>query len=290
MARETKGSPADEKKLEQYGVWVKVKPRDVTAPVLDESFELSDLEAPKSGAGARAGGQASAAFGGSQDISFRGGESALTAEEEKLLDELETELEPDTSVPAVSVPDEEPLLADSELPDIESAARTGSSDLELAGGEDEELPELEEDLGSSPSRSSSRSSEPAEVEVTLSEDVAEEESFDDLAALETELASVTTKTRGAAGASAAFAASQNASFGPGGSAEILARIEDELKSIRADLTQLRTDLSGLRKSAAASDGKGSSAEAGVKGGFLDEDEDETIALTGDELDNILNTA
>ena len=30
MARETQGSPANEKKLEQYGVWVKVKPRDVT--------------------------------------------------------------------------------------------------------------------------------------------------------------------------------------------------------------------------------------------------------------------
>ena len=47
MARDTKGSPADEKKLEQYGVWVKVKPRDVAAaPVLEESFSLSDLEAP----------------------------------------------------------------------------------------------------------------------------------------------------------------------------------------------------------------------------------------------------
>jgi hypothetical protein len=31
-------------------------------------------------------------------------------------------------------------------------------------------------------------------------------------------------------------------------------------------------------------------EAGKSGGFFDEEEDETIALTGDELDNILNTA
>ena len=45
MARETQGSPVNEKKLEQYGVWVKVKPRDVTtAPVLEESSALSDLE------------------------------------------------------------------------------------------------------------------------------------------------------------------------------------------------------------------------------------------------------
>src|SRR5208337_203902 len=112
MARETKGSPANEKKLEQYGVWVKVKPRDVTAaPVLEESFALSDLEAPKS------------PVRGAADEE----ESALTAEEEKLLDELETELEPGTEsdaaeAPAVSVPDEEPLLADAELPDIETAS------------------------------------------------------------------------------------------------------------------------------------------------------------------------
>ena len=47
MARETQGSPAGEKKLEQYGVWVKVKPREVSESLETESsFELSDLEAP----------------------------------------------------------------------------------------------------------------------------------------------------------------------------------------------------------------------------------------------------
>ena len=54
MARETQSSPAGEKKLEQYGVWVKVKPREVVpAPALEESFELSDLEATKGTATAR---------------------------------------------------------------------------------------------------------------------------------------------------------------------------------------------------------------------------------------------
>jgi pilus assembly protein FimV len=284
MARETQGSAADERKLEQYGVWVKVKPRDVTAPVLDESFELSDLESPSA---ARA--PAPSAAPAAEDES----ESTLTAEEEQLLDELETELEPEAAseggdlaaeegarggAPAVLVPEEEPLLADSELPDIETASRSGSSDLEMAEIAEEELPELEEEVGAAPSPAS----EPSEVEVPLSEGVAEEESFDDLAALETELATVTTRTRDAAGSAAAPSAS--------GSAEILARIEDELKSIRADLNQLRADLSGLRRSAARSGGKGQAAEPGIKGGFLDEDEDETIALTGDELDNILNTA
>ena len=76
--------------------------------------------------------------------------------------------------------------------------------------------------------------------MTLSENEVPEDQFDDLAALENELASVTTKTRAA----------------PASSAGILARIEDELKSIRTDLNQLRHDLSGLRKTA---------AEGGVEG-------------------------
>jgi len=265
MARETQRSPADEKKLEQYGVWVKVKPRDVTPPLLDESFELSDLEAPKT-----------ASRSETRAAETASGGSALTAEEEQLLDELETELEPSGGSAGISVPEEEPLLADAELPDIESAARTGSSDLELEAS-DEELPELEEGLEAAPRASSgrSRAAEPAEVEVTLSEDVSEEEQFDDLAALESELATVGAKARDTSGSSA----------------EILSRIEDELRSIRADLNQLRSDLSGLRKTAAESVAERPAAGAGAKGGgFLDEDEDETIALTGDELDNILNTA
>jgi pilus assembly protein FimV len=266
MARETQRSPADEKKLEQYGVWVKVKPRDVTPPLLDESFELSDLEAPKT-----------AGRSETRAAEISSGGSTLTAEEEELLDELETELEPSGGSSGVSVPEEEPLLSDAELPDIESAARTGSSDLELETS-DEELPELEEGLEAAPRAPSGRAkaAEPAEVEVTLSEDVSEEEQFDDLAALESELATVGTKARDVSGSSA----------------EILSRIEDELRSIRADLNQLRSDLSGLRKTAAAAGSAAArpAAGAGVKGGFLDEDEDETIALTGDELDNILNTA
>ena len=263
MARDTQGSPAEEKKLEKYGVWVKVKPRDVaTAPILEESFGLSDLESPK--APARTGKSS--------------GESALTAEEERLLDELETELEPGAGTAGIAVPEEEPLLEDAELPEIETATgRMGSSDLE---SEDDELPELEEDLEPSP-RAAPRGGgqvggrgRPAEVEVTLSENAEAEDHFDDLAALESELASVTSRTSEASTSSS----------------EILARIEDELRSIRSDLNQLRHDLSGLRKTAAEGGGEGPSAQAGSQSGFFDEDEDEAIALTGDELDNILNTA
>ena len=114
------------------------------------------------------------------------------------------------------------------------------------------------------------------MEVTLSEDALEEDRFDDLEALESELASVAAPTQKTSSSS---------------SSEILAKIEDELRSIRKDLTELRGELSGLRKGAAPPAVEAPAAGAAeAQSGFFDEDEDETIALTGDELDNILNTA
>ncbi|MDR3200836.1 MAG: hypothetical protein LBT68_05195, partial [Spirochaetales bacterium] len=70
------------------------------------------------------------------------------------------------------------------------------------------------------------------------------------------------------------------------SAGIFSKIEEELASIKAELSNLKKELSGLRVAGA------STPESAADSGFFsgDEDEDETIALTGDELDNILSTA
>jgi pilus assembly protein FimV len=250
MARDNQSSPANEKKLEQYGVWVKVKPREVVpAAAAEDIGELTDLETPRSGAAAAQG--------------------ALTAEEEKLLDELETEIGPDESRNDVLVPDEEPLLDDEgELPDIENMTEDAADGLA-----EEELPELEEEPLTAPQAAPHRKPASSEVEVTLRENGGGKERFDDLEALESELASVTTTARSGSSSS-----------------DILARIEEELRSIRTDLTQLRGELTGLRKGAAAPAAATPATGAETQSGFFDEDEDETIALTGDELDNILNTA
>jgi len=264
MARETQGSPAGEKRLEQYGVWVKVKPREVTAlPESESSFELSDLETPR---GASAGRAAT-------------DENTLTDDEEKLLNELESELGPEEGSAEAGVPEEEPLLAEEEeLPDIETVGGESAAP-SFEEAEIEELPELEEVQSARGARPAGgpraqRTQESGEVEVTLSEDALEEDRFDDLEALESELASVATSTQKSSSSSA----------------EILAKIEDELRSIRKDLTELRGELSGLRKGAGAPAVEAPAAGAEAQSGFFDEDEDETIALTGDELDNILNTA
>ncbi len=266
MGRETQDSPAGEQKLERYGVWVKVEPRTVTESLGGESsFELTDLEASGAAAASR---QSSP-------------ESTITLEEEKLLDELDTELGPSDAAGEPSIPEEEPLLAeDEELPDISEVTDDSSSEPgDLEPISDDELPELEleEEPAPSASRPGSKRAaalEPNEVEVTLSESGAGQERFEDLDALESELASVT------ASASEPRAASS----------EILARIEDELRSIRSDLTQLRSELSGMRKPGPEPAVAAPPSGGETQSGFFDEDEDETIALTGDELDNILNTA
>ena len=67
------------------------------------------------------------------------------------------------------------------------------------------------------------------------------------------------------------------------STQLLQRIADELSSIKKEISSLKSELSVVR-----SEVKGQ--ESADSSGFFDEEDDEKIALTGDELDNILNTA
>ncbi len=76
----------------------------------------------------------------------------------------------------------------------------------------------------------------------------------------------------------------------------LRTIESELSVIKSELFALRKELAGLRGGKAKARAHGPDDDLATEepddadGGFFDDDEDETIALTGDELDNILNTA
>jgi pilus assembly protein FimV len=80
----------------------------------------------------------------------------------------------------------------------------------------------------------------------------------------------------------------------GPSSDLLKTIASELAAIKDELVTLRGQL-GSMKAAQAQAGAHQAEdteldEEGPAGGFFDEEEDDTIALTGDELDNILNTA
>ncbi|HUX36255.1 MAG TPA: hypothetical protein VMV44_00010 [Rectinemataceae bacterium] len=120
------------------------------------------------------------------------------------------------------------------------------------------------------------------------EEVAE---FDDLAALEQDLAgggpsqpSRRTRVEGASMASSADSGLAN---------ELLLKIANELSSIRSELVTLKSQLATAKaEEPGASSGPEAdeSAEPETSGGFFDEEDDEKIALTGDELDNILSSA
>jgi hypothetical protein len=76
------------------------------------------------------------------------------------------------------------------------------------------------------------------------------------------------------------------------STELLMIIADELSSIKKEISTLKTELAGF-KAGAAPEGlaqQAPGAETENSGFFSDDDTDETIALTGDELNNILITA
>ncbi|HUX12808.1 MAG TPA: hypothetical protein VMW87_07245 [Spirochaetia bacterium] len=147
------------------------------------------------------------------------------------------------------------------------------SDLELSETERmvEDLPELdlsEEDDG-----------------LALGDDVSVDfptDSFDDVGAVELEMTEP-------ADPASRFATVHGTVNGDE-SLSILHTIEKELASIKEELGQLKRELSSMKAAPSSSAAPETHPLEHEITGFFDEEEDETIALTGDELDNILNTA
>ncbi|HUX41194.1 MAG TPA: hypothetical protein VMV83_08540 [Rectinemataceae bacterium] len=116
------------------------------------------------------------------------------------------------------------------------------------------------------------------------------EDFDDIAALERDLGE---ESPAAAPSTRAASRQTVAASEPGLANELLLKIANELSSIRGELVTLKSQLSATRlveQPAAPAQGADLPEEPEATGGFFDEEDDEKIALTGDELDNILNSA
>jgi pilus assembly protein FimV len=200
----------EEAGLEKYGIWIKIEPETLAGEVAAEEGL----------AGAR-----------------------LTAEEEQLLGELESD-------------SQAPTLAEQtagETPDFEGLEKD-LQELDSSGGEelDEEVPDLDLEMEPEQARES-------EIEVPLSESVPELDSLEE---------APEAQVRGA---------------GPISSDAILKKIEQDLKQIRLEIQNLKRELAGRG-------GEAGTPHAEAAAGFFSEEEDDSIALTGDELDNILNTA
>jgi pilus assembly protein FimV len=213
--------------LEKYGVWIKVEPETLEARTGgDEDFALEELDS-----------------GPAPD-------SKLTAEEEKLLGELEAEGEEPRAVEAPAVEEAGFEGLEKELQELDSSG-SGEEDLTVADL-DLDLEEL------SAEQAGEISAEPSEVEVPLSDSIPELDAED---------------------AEAKLAGGRSADA-------LLKKIEEDLKQIKREIQNLKRELSGIGR------GAGEVEVPHVQGapGFFAEEEDDSIALTGDELDNILNTA
>jgi hypothetical protein len=115
--------------------------------------------------------------------------------------------------------------------------------------------------------------------------------FDDLAALEHDLADGT-PVRGDAVVPKSVDRPETGSE-PSLANELLLKIANELSSIRAELVTLKAQMGNVRPVSTEVPLPVADApvqDAGSSGGFFDEEDDDKIALTGDELDNILSSA
>ncbi|MBN1698163.1 MAG: hypothetical protein JW881_11665 [Spirochaetales bacterium] len=215
------------------------------------------------------------------------------SEDEIAFDEGESEIAGDTDA---SFSTEADIGEETELPDIGAGHEEDFEDLnedDMTDFDIDDIPDLEleesidhiepEDTSfeTSPEETgieADQSGESEEIEVPLSEKITDER-FDDLETLESSLETSMPKNEAVK------------AFTPDDTTSILNKIENELFSIKEDLSHLKNELQSLRKpqpaGVAVGDVKVPPSDAT---GFFDQEEDETIALTGDELNNILNTA
>ena len=307
----------DEQELEQYGVWVKAGPEDVEEPAASEELELESLESKSLGDDALLTEEEEELLGDLESFD----EQELPSLEETSED-LTDELLDDISLEEPGAVDESPELAlgpSDSLESLDSFDETFSeNDLDIDLSDislDEDLTDigLDEDLGdvgdlgdlevqddivddlgkdevviedstSDTLPGAAEDLHGLEIEdigIDETEDLAEleiegedweeqvEEPVDDLASLEMDLKADDIMTEP--------------------SDAVLQKIEAELLSIKEELAGLKAELSSLRQTPSVISEDNAELEQDASG-FFAEDEDETIALTGDELDNILNTA
>ena len=280
-----RGTIGSSDELDEYGVWVKSEPQDLSSAGI-ETLETSELSAES------ISGDDLSSEDFSTDLSF---DSSINIPYEE---EAEAESADTSGDLDIAIPDME------ELPDFDTSEETpmeiNNDSFDLAEPEQaEEIVTIEEDNDSdifnfgdiSENTDLAEISEETEsfekedesefdgggsfVEVSLDDfsgdtETSPEETINENFAFETIMEQETK------------AESAPVESGSDLSTQLLMRIADELSSIRTELGSLKKEFSGLKAAAAQSD-------ADEKGFFGVEDDDK-IALTGDELINIMNTA
>jgi hypothetical protein len=152
---------------------------------------------------------------------------------------------------------------------------------ELSAADADNFPDFDADFGPELSPDEISDNDAAAFEDFSYSGDGEEADFDDVEALRQDIEPFPPAEP------AIDAATEQAADKPGAAADLstqlLMKIADELSSIKDELSTLKGELSVLRSEKTAG---GDTEDAG----FFDEDDDDKIALTGDELDNIIHTA
>jgi hypothetical protein len=294
--------------LEQYGVWVKAGPETVEEDAFtNDDFELSDLSDSTADLTAEEENLLGSLEENSPEDS---GDLSFDSEDDFSFPDIEDLKLEDTKQEDA----ESSIINDSgddfSFPDIEDIQENASTSLSLSAlEEDLSLPEEEalttDSAEQSEAPEESAAAESMDLDFTLDEEAFGEdnsEDFNDIAAVEQEMSAPPAEKpeeeeeKAPETEKAPPAAPPPAAQPSQDSVNILSKIEEELASIKAELAELKKELSGLRSVPSVSSGAAETdahhKNPAADSGFFadDEDEDETIALTGDELDNILSTA
>lgn len=161
------------------------------------------------------------------------------------------------------------IVESDQLESVSDSSKDSKNDFETSSFNTDKLPELDLE----------------EMSMHSTEETVEEPDFDDIGAVEKDLSEQSERVQNVA------QKTQDAVSGSQ-SAEILHKIASELSSIKDELFSLKAQLSAIRSEGATPQTaeKPAQDEDMQAKGFFEDDNDEVIALTGDELDNILNTA
>jgi len=312
--RSTIGS-SDE--LDEYGVWVKSEPQNFSSGMaskagaeaddaaslsdFDSGLDLPDLDIPD------------------DSLSVSGGTDTFDGFESDTLDDTSLE---DTSFDDFSIPEDDTVMnANIDLEDSiglddvdgniemedsgaldDSISLDDNIDLEDSIGLDDNLEDnielddglLDDSIGFDDSLEAGNDlDESVELDFPSVEDAddsvldsGEETPFEDAGFTEIDMDDFMDESPAELPAAGA-AHTQTAHTQSDLSTQLLMKIADELSSIKTELTSLKKEFAGLKAEASSEEKEKTDSQ---HGGFFNEEEDEKIALTGDELDNILTTA
>jgi hypothetical protein len=287
--RSTIGS-SDE--LDEYGVWVKSEPQDlssvnaennaenkeVSEPSLPEMDDLPDFDI---GQDAETGGEDDFALDSFDDNDFADVSGEDSQEEDGSFDDADSEFTGIDLPAEMSVGDSEDFQ---DTDESEESVSEESFDLD-------KLPEPEEPAGEDMKEDAEAGREGftevsmddflTDSSVEPEEPVMEESSLED-SFLEFE----EDKEKAESPRPEPVKPGDGKPASPDLSTQLLMKIAEELSSIRTELSDLKREFSVIRNEASS----GEEQSDPQNHGFFDEEDDEKIALTGDELNNILNTA